>query len=171
MSGLIDNVLDFARSRLGGGIGLELHPEQALELLLDQVVMELRASSPEHEILTSYDIEHPVKCDASKIGQLASNLLGNALAHGDKAQPIRLRAETTEDGFFRLWIANGGLPISTDVLPKLFDPFVRGQSHGYKDGLGLGLYIAHEIAKAHGGSLVVTSSANETKFTFEMPSS
>lgn len=169
MSGLIDNVLDFARARLGGGIGLELHVEEALEPLLDQVVKELQASSPEHEIRASFAIARAVKCDASKIGQLASNLLGNALTHGDKAQPIRLHAATEQSGVFRLWIANGGSPIPDEVLPKLFDPFVRGQSHGYKEGLGLGLFIANEIAKAHDGSITVTSSHEETRFSFEMP--
>lgn len=169
MSGLIDNVLDFARARLGGGIGLKLHSEEALEPLLDQVVQELRASSPQQEILVTYAIVRPVRCDASKIGQLASNLLGNALTHGDPAQPVRLHAETTADGTFCLSIANGGPSIPAEVLPRLFDPFVRGQSQVYKEGLGLGLYIAHEIAKAHGGTLFVTSSNEETRFTFEMP--
>lgn len=169
MTGLIENVLDFARARLGGGIGLDLQTHETLEPLLDQVVQELRSSSPDHVVQTSYSITHPVVCDASKIGQLASNLLGNALSHGDKTQPIRLDAETTETGGFRLSVANGGLPIPQEAMPKLFDPFVRGQSQGYKEGLGLGLYIAHEIAKAHKGTLTVTSSGDETRFTFEMP--
>ncbi|KAA0687344.1 PAS domain-containing protein [Neorhizobium sp. P12A] len=168
MSGLIDNVLDFTRARLGGGIGVELHPEQALEPLLDQVVQELRASNPAHEIVATYDVTQPVKCDASKIGQLVSNLLGNALTHGDRATPIHFHAETTDSGLFRVWIANGGPSIPEEVIPKLFDPFARGESHGYKEGLGLGLFIASEIAKAHGGTLVVRSSEGETRFTFEM---
>jgi sigma-B regulation protein RsbU (phosphoserine phosphatase) len=169
MSGLIDNVLDFARARLGGGIGLDLQQQETLETLIDQVVQELRSSSPEHQVRTSYAITHSVVCDASKIGQLVSNLLGNALTHGDSRQPIRLHAETTVEGGFRLWVANGGSSISRDMMPRLFDPFVRGQSHGYKEGLGLGLFIAHEIAKAHGGTLNVTSSDDETRFMFEMP--
>lgn len=169
MSGLIDNVLDFARARLGSGIGLDLQTHESLEPLIEQVVQELRASSPDHQVQTSYAITHPVRCDVSKIGQIASNLLGNALSHGDRVQPIRVHAETTTSGEFRLWVANGGSPIAQDALTKLFDPFVRGQSGGYREGLGLGLYIAHEIAKAHGGTLTVTSTENETRFVFEMP--
>lgn len=76
MSALIDNVLDFARARLGNGIGLDVHVEQALEPLLDQVVDELRSAHPDQTILTSYAIDQTVTCDVSKIGQLASNLLG-----------------------------------------------------------------------------------------------
>ncbi|MBW6420646.1 PAS domain-containing sensor histidine kinase [Rhizobium sp. XQZ8] len=169
MSGLIDNVLDFARARLGGGIGLQLRVEDTLEPLINQVVQELRASSPDHDVLMSYTATRPVECDTSKIGQLVSNLVGNALSHGDKRQPIRIGAETTENGSFRLWVANGGKPIAAEAMPTLFNPFVRGQSQGYKDGLGLGLYIAHEIAKAHGGTLTATSTEQETCFLFEMP--
>lgn len=169
MSGLIDNVLDFARARLGSGIGLDLQTEETLEPVIDQVVQELRSSSPDRVVQTSYDVLHPVLCDASKIGQMVSNLLGNALTHGDRAHPIRLHAETTSTGVFRLWVANGGTPIPHEAMPKLFDPFVRGQFHGEKEGLGLGLFIAHEIAKAHLGTLTVRSLESETRFTFEMP--
>jgi sigma-B regulation protein RsbU (phosphoserine phosphatase) len=171
MSGLIDNVLDFARARLGGGIGLDRRAEEALETVLDQVVQELRSSSPDRDVQASYAIAGSVVCDVTKIGQLASNLLGNALTHGDRAKPIRLHAETTADRAFRLWVANGGSPIPAVAMSRLFDPFVRGQSQGYKDGLGLGLYIAHEIATAHGGKLTVASTDDETRFTFEMPTS
>jgi len=88
MSALIDNVLDFARARLGNGIGLDVHVEQALEPLLDQVVDELRSAHPDQTLLTSYAIDQTVTCDVSKIGQLASNLLGNALSHGGNVKPI-----------------------------------------------------------------------------------
>jgi sigma-B regulation protein RsbU (phosphoserine phosphatase) len=169
MSGLIDNVLDFARSRLGTGIGLNLHVEETLEPVIDQVVQELRSTSPDYDVQTTYAITHSIRCDASKIGQLVSNLLGNALSHGDKSQPIRLHAETTDTDGFRLWVSNGGSPIPPEAMPKLFDPFVRGQSQRYTEGLGLGLYIAHEIARAHGGALTVTSTERETRFIFEMP--
>lgn len=168
MSGLIDNVMDFARARLGGGIGLDLTIEDTLEPLIDQVVQELRASRPDQEVATTYAITRSVQCDPSKIGQLVSNLLGNALTHGDRQQPVRLVAETT-DHMLRLSVSNGGDPIPDAALARLFDPFVRGQSQGYREGLGLGLFIAHEIARAHSGTLTVSSTPLETCFTFEMP--
>lgn len=168
MSSLIENILDFARARLGNGIGLSLQTEQSLQPLIDQVVLELRAVHPDHEILTSYESLQPLTCDPLKIGQLVSNLLGNALTHGDKTQPIRLDCQT-RDGQLRLSIANAGKPIADAVIPTLFDPFVRGQSENYKDGLGLGLFIAKQIAMAHGGTLDVSSGEDETRFTFVMP--
>jgi phosphoserine phosphatase RsbU/P len=168
MSGLIDDVLDFARARLGGGMGVELRDEDRLQPLLEQVAQELRSANPTREILTTYSIDRPVRCDSGRIGQLVSNLLGNALTHGHALTPIRLHAETDDSGAFSLWVANGGLPISERVMETLFDPFVRGESHGTSEGLGLGLFIATEIAKAHGGALTVTSSDNETRFTLVM---
>lgn len=168
MSSLIDNVLDFARARLGGGIGVELGVQETLEVLIDQVVQELRSAHPGHEVRATYAITRPIRCDVGRIGQLVSNLLGNALTHGDAQKPVTLHAETSDDGAFRIWVVNGGVPIPQEAVSTLFDPFVRGQAPGSQAGLGLGLYIAHEISKAHDGTLTVLSTEHETRFTFEM---
>jgi sigma-B regulation protein RsbU (phosphoserine phosphatase) len=80
MSDLIDNVLDFARGRLGGGIAVALDAREPLEPVLQQVVDELRVGSPSRLIETSFAIDHKVYCDRSRIAQLASNLLGNVNA-------------------------------------------------------------------------------------------
>jgi sigma-B regulation protein RsbU (phosphoserine phosphatase) len=110
-----------------------------------------------------------VNCDRGKIAQLFSNLLGNALTYGSAEQPVRVRAvcdaETIE-----LSVANAGEPIPAVALKRLFQPFYRGAVAPSRQGLGLGLYIAHEIAKAHGGTLEVVSTHEETRFTFRMPS-
>ena len=82
MSDLIDNILDFARGRLGGGITLNRDANRPLEPVLEQVVDELRTASPQRLIETSFEIADPVNCDRTRIGQLASNLIGNALTHG-----------------------------------------------------------------------------------------
>lgn len=169
MTGLVENVLDFARSRLGAGIGLSMEVGRSLETLISQVVDELRVAAPDHEIIVDLSIDRPVYCDEVKIGQLISNLLGNAQSHGDNSQPIRLRAFTTDQDIFAVSVANGGTAIPEDTMARLFDPFVRGSSQGYRQGLGLGLYIASEIAKAHGGTLKVSSTDVETKFVFMMP--
>jgi sigma-B regulation protein RsbU (phosphoserine phosphatase) len=79
-----------------------------------------------------------------------------------------VRAETI-DGFFRFSVANGGDPIPQAAMGKLFEPFFRGEVRASRQGLGLGLHIASQIAKAHSGVLSVTSTPQETKFTFEMP--
>ena len=169
MSGLIDNLMDFARGRLGGGITLSRKDGVALEAVLDQVVSELRVGVPDREIVTDFARLGPVNCDPSRTGQLASNLLGNALTHGDPARPVHIRA-AVEGGRLVLSVANGGAMIPADAMDRLFQPFFRGQVRPSQQGLGLGLHIASEIAKAHGGTLNAASSDEETRFTFEMPS-
>ena len=168
MAGLIDNVLDFARGRLGGGITLDRNNRERLEPVLHQVVDELRMSSPDRQIEEEYFIDRPVDCDRTRIGQLASNLIGNALTHGAANQPVRVRAETV-DGQFKLTVANGGEPIPDVARAKLFEPFFRGDVRASRQGLGLGLHIASQIAKAHDGALAVTSTSEQTIFTFTMP--
>jgi sigma-B regulation protein RsbU (phosphoserine phosphatase) len=167
MSGLIDNILDFARGRLGGGIGLNID-NTPLQPILEQVAGELRATWPDAVIETNFLIATPVPCDRMRIGQMTSNLLANALTHGDRSHAIRIHAETNPEEFI-LWIANAGEPIPEVAMQRLFHPFFRGEVRPSQEGLGLGLHIASEIAKAHGGTLTVESSETETRFTFRMP--
>jgi sigma-B regulation protein RsbU (phosphoserine phosphatase) len=168
MSGLIDNVLDFARGRLGGGITLSRDANRPLEPVLQQVVDELRTAMPDRVIESDFRISEPVNCDRSRIGQMVSNLLGNALTHGSPDKPVKMVA-STDKGVFVLWIANAGEPIPDAAMVHLFQPFFRGRVRASLQGLGLGLHIASEIAKAHDGTLTVTSTAEETRFTFAMP--
>ncbi|MBY3153075.1 PAS domain-containing sensor histidine kinase [Rhizobium laguerreae] len=167
MSALIDNVLDFARGRLGGGITLERRSEH-LEPLLRQVIEELRFSHLDRAIEVTIEFDGPINCDSGRIGQLVSNLLGNALTHGAPDEPVRLSAATV-DGKLELWIANGGAPISSEAMTGLFQPFFKGEAGTSQRGLGLGLHIASEIARAHGGTITVSSDYKETRFTFVMP--
>jgi len=169
MSSLIDNVLDFARGRLGAGIPLELRDGIWLAPVLEHVAAELRIGSPERKVETDLDLPAPVKCDPSRISQLVSNLLGNAITHGAPEEPVRLHADSNGD-ILTIWVSNKGFPIPAATMEYLFQPFFRGEVRENQHGLGLGLHIASEIAKAHGGSLRVTSTAEETRFTFTMPS-
>jgi sigma-B regulation protein RsbU (phosphoserine phosphatase) len=168
MSDLIDNVLDFARGRLGGGITLSRDARRPLEPVLKQVVDELRTASPHRTIETSFAINEPVNCDRTRVGQLVSNLVGNALTHGATDQPVRVGA-TTEGRQLKLWVANAGEPIPPAAMERLFEPFFRGDIRDNRQGLGLGLHIASQIAQAHGGRIDVTSTTEETRFTFTMP--
>jgi signal transduction histidine kinase len=169
MSLLIDNVRDFARGRLGGGLALQCNANEPVDQILNQVVAELRSSHLDRRIETSFDLTETVNCDGQRIGQLFSNLLGNAITHGSSDQPIAVQA-TTQSGVFELSVANSGDPIPPATMKQLFRPFYRGNVNSLQ-GLGLGLYIASQIARAHGGTLDVNSSANETRFTFRMPTS
>ncbi|UFW83528.1 HAMP domain-containing histidine kinase [Bradyrhizobium barranii] len=168
MAGLIDDVLDLARGRLGGGIGLNRDQGKPLEPVLVGVVDELRLASPGRVIHADFKIDRPVNCDRSRLGQLLSNLVGNALTHGASSKPVFVHGETRGESF-ELWVSNAGQPIPEAAMEKLFEPFFRGKAHASRQGLGLGLYIASQIAKAHGGALTVSSTTDETRFTFTMP--
>jgi signal transduction histidine kinase len=170
MAGLIDNVLDFAQGRLGGGLSLTHVVGTDLKTTLEQVIAELRAAQPDRVIESEFALGGPVVCDGARIAQLFSNLLANALAHGDPAGPVRVRARSDASGF-ELSVRNIGEPIPPDTIDRLFQPFSRAAARTGRQGLGLGLYIASEIALAHGGSLEVASSPEETRFTFRMPAS
>ncbi|MGF7151873.1 sigma-B regulation protein RsbU (phosphoserine phosphatase) [Sphingomonas zeicaulis] len=166
-AGLIDNVMDFARGRLGGGITLARDASEPLEPVLRQVVSELRSISPDQEIVAHYSMQEPIVCDRMRIGQLLSNLLGNALTHGAKDQPVRVDATTSLDELV-IAVSNGGTPIPPPAIEKLFQPFFRGHDRA-RQGLGLGLHIASEIARAHDGTLVARSDEVATTFIFTMP--
>ena len=167
MAGLIDDVMDFARGRLGSGI--DLHRQVApLEPVLRQVVDELETSQPSRVIRCAFDLPAPISCDAGRIAQLVSNLLANALTHGDPKEAVHLHA-VAGDGQLELWVANAGDPVPPEAMGQLFQPFFRGAVRPSRQGLGLGLHIAAEIARAHGGTLGVASTPAETRFTFRMP--
>jgi signal transduction histidine kinase len=168
MSGLIDNVLDFARGRLGGGVTLSRRAGVALEPILQQVVGELRVGAQGRTIETDFALPDPVNCDPSRFAQMVSNLLANGLTHGAPDEPVRIHA-ATDGAELKLWIANKGKPIPPETMERLFQPFFRGEAQPSQNGLGLGLHIASEIAKAHGGAIDVASTPQETRFTFQMP--
>jgi sigma-B regulation protein RsbU (phosphoserine phosphatase) len=168
MSEIIDNVLDLARGKLGSGLSVTPEKGQALAPTLEQVIAEFRAIVPERVIDTNIQLEFPVAADHPRIAQLLSNLLGNAITHGDPGQPIRIDARLN-DRQLEISVANGGEPIPQAAREHLFQPFYRGKVSPNQQGLGLGLFIASEIAKAHGGRIDVTSDPIETRFTFVMP--
>jgi len=168
MSGLIADVMDFARGRLGGGLTLNPSTAEPLEPTLRQVIAEARASAPHRSIEAEIALHAAITCDRARIAQLLSNLLGNALDYGAPGTPIKVRATTDATGF-ELSVANAGDPIPPASLERLFQPFTRGAVRPNQQGLGLGLFIAAEVARAHGGTIGVTSTRQQTRFTFRMP--
>ncbi|RYY33586.1 MAG: GAF domain-containing sensor histidine kinase [Sphingobacteriaceae bacterium] len=167
MNGLIENILDFARGRLGDGITLQRSTAEPLQNILNQVINEIKIVWPDREIDINFNITEPVSADGKRIAQLFSNLLGNAIAYGDKDAPINIYVSTA-DGIFNLIVVNKGKKIPDTIMDKLFQPFSRGEVEPRQQGLGLGLYIASQIAVAHGGTLKVESTEEITTFTFSM---
>ena len=168
MAGLIDDLMDFARARLGSGISLNVVAEPALAEALRQAVAEIRIAHPQAMIEETYDFAEGLNCEASRLQQLMSNLLANAFTHGEWGQPIQVRA-VDADGDFVLSVTNAGGEIPDNVMANLFMPFVRGEVRASQQGLGLGLFIAKAIADAHGGRLSVVTDADHTTFEFRMP--
>jgi signal transduction histidine kinase len=168
MAGLIDNVLDLTRARLGGGLQLKRNSEQPLGPALDEVVQELRASWPDRKINVDITLPAAIDCDRARIAQLLSNLLANALTHGAADAPVSVLARADKKTF-ELSVTNQGEPIAPAVSARLFEPFYTPVANSGHQGLGLGLYIASEIARAHGGELTVTSVPEATRFVFKMP--
>lgn len=168
IAGLIDNVLDFARGRLGGGLNVTRRSDPDLPQLIEQIIGEMQSTHPDRLIRSEVDVARPVHCDRSRIGQLFSNLLGNAITHGDPAGPVWVVARTSSAAF-EITVGNHGNPIPPPTMTRLFQPFARAADQRDAAGLGLGLYIAAEVARAHHGTLDVVSTADETLFTFRMP--
>ena len=169
MSSLIDDVLDFARGRLGGGIGVFFKDLDDTAERITSVVHELQDAHPERRIEASISVPCPIRCDPGRLQQLVSNLLANALTHGSPGAPIELDVRV-DGGELVLEVWNQGEPIPAESLHQIFGPFWRQSTSATRQGLGLGLHICSQIVRAHGGTLTVTStSAEGTRFVARLP--
>ncbi|MCP3143419.1 PAS domain-containing sensor histidine kinase [Pyxidicoccus xibeiensis] len=168
MARLIRDLLDLARAR--SGTLMPLQPRSGvLEDVMRAAVAELEVAYPRRAI--SLDVEGDTEglWDADRLEQVVGNLVANALTHGDPEHPVQvhLRAEPER---VELSVRNRGRPISPEQLPRLFEPFARGDATGAPSGLGLGLFIVREIVAAHGGQVSARSSEAEgTVFTVVLP--
>ncbi len=154
MGRLIEDMLDLARARLAGGIVIKREPTD-IRALVERVVREHQAAAPGRVIDMAASGEGRAQVDAERIAQVASNLIGNALKHGDTKGPVTVDLEGTSEREVTLAVANDGI-IQPEIVEHLFDPFRGGQRPaGRSEGLGLGLYIVHQIVKAHGGRVDV----------------
>lgn len=169
MGTLIENVLDFARGRMGGGIPCKRQVVDDLERTLRLTVDEIQSSNPAARLSSSIALPAGVYCDPLRISQLLSNLLGNAVTHGSTTAVISVQAYADADDIV-ISVTNQGEPIPANLVPLLFEPFTRSESGQRGEGLGLGLYIASQIATAHSGNLKVTSTPETgTNFTARFP--
>ena len=162
MERMISDLLDYTRTRLGAGMPVKPAPLDLAELAGD-LFAEFRASFPGRDIRFRTDGDLHGLWDSDRIRQAMSNLLGNAIQHGSVDFPVVLSLRGTPPGV-DVEVHNGGDPIRPAELPKIFDPLVRGSSadHPRKNrpgSIGMGLYIAREVAKSHGGRIEVTSTA------------
>jgi len=165
MNAMIGDVLDFARGRLGGGIPIE-REWCDLGRIAGEEVDEMRQAFPGRAIRCEATGDLSGEWDADRVEQLLSNLIGNSVHHG--LDPITVSVRDDGD-IVVVTVHNGGRPIPPATLPRLFEPFQQG-APGASDGLGLGLYIASEIVRAHQGTIAVRSSEAEgTTVTVSLP--
>ena len=132
------------------------------------MISELAASHPDRIIHKSEWTDLEVDGDHDRLGQVFSNLIGNALMHGDPNEPVSIAlVRDGENLVFRT--VNMGDTIPPEAMEQLFQPFSRGEVRSSLQGLGLGLYISAQIAAAHDGTLSAVSANGKTTFTFELP--
>ena len=170
MSRMVSQLLDLTRGRLIGGIPIEPQRANLSDVVL-AAVDELRTAFPTRVVRCRVPAAVDGGWDTDRLAQVVSNLVGNAIQHGEPGLPVEVDLEDDGDRV-TLRVQNHGPPIPADLLPVLFEPFRRGpQDAGGKtpSGLGLGLYISEQVVRAHGGSIRVESDADATVFTVTMP--
>jgi signal transduction histidine kinase len=169
MTEMIGTLLDLARVGSIGNVGMSPAPAD-LGAIVEQVVDEHRAGRPERAIEVDLRGDLHGVWDPARVAQVVSNLVGNALEHGDPKAPVCVSADGEQADVITLEVRNQGPPIQADLIPVLFDPFVRGASAARESGLGLGLYIVKQIVVGHGGTISVESTAQTgTTFTMRVP--
>ncbi len=177
MIGLVGDLLDFTRSRMGAGVSVE-REQTDLATVVRHAVDEVEGAHPTRVFVLDVVGDLQARADGARVAQVLSNLLGNAVQHGDSSRAIRVRA--VEDAkHVLIGVHNDGPVIAPAAIPGLFSPFKRlqpvtnGSADAHTDSrsaghhLGLGLYISERIVAAHGGELTVSSSA-ELGTTFEV---
>lgn len=167
MERMIRDLLDVTQARLGGSLPLKRRPVD-LQQVCDEAMIEIRVGEPGAVVRLQADGDLRGEWDPDRLAQVVSNLVGNAIQHGD-GTPVTLTVHADDDSV-TLAVHNGGPPIPPDVLPFVFEPLARGHLESVRHSIGLGLFIARVIVSAHGGHIEVSSSAGAgTTFTVALP--
>ncbi|HZV92394.1 MAG TPA: hybrid sensor histidine kinase/response regulator [Caldimonas sp.] len=169
MSRMIEDMLDLARARIGGGIVVR-RVRGDLAAPMHRVADECAAAHPQGRLEWRVDGDCTGEWDVDRLAQVASNLIGNAFRHGTPGEPVLVRLDGRADDEVVFSVENGGR-IAAEVLPRLFDPFRgREEPSSRGEGLGIGLYIVRQIVTAHGGRVDASSNDGErTVFTVRLP--
>ena len=171
MNRMVGDLLDFTRSQLGAGVPIA-RARMDLAQEAGNAIEEARAAHPETVIELEVAGDTQGEWDSARIGQVLSNLLGNAVCHGSPETPIKVFVRGEGDQVV-LQVHNRGPAIPKSDLAGIFSPFKRlrsGTAATATSSLGLGLYIAERIVAAHGGTIAVTSSkADGTTVTARLP--
>ncbi len=168
MDHMVNDILDFARGRLGSPMAIT--PVGAnLGTLVREVADEVQSANPGFSVDVDTNGDLSGDWDTERLKQLLSNLLLNAIQHGS-GKNVAVNAKSDEN-LVLLEVCNEGPPIPKELLGTMFDPLVHGRSSDQNSaGLGLGLFIVNEIVSAHWGTIAVTSSQDAgTIFSVRLP--
>ncbi len=171
MKALLDDLVDFNRTKLGLGINVALADIDLAAVFADELE-QLRGAHPGRPIELEVVGDTQGCWDGQRLQQLLRNLVVNAIKYGAPDAPIRV-VLTGEEADVRIQVTNSGPAIDGSALDRIFDPLQRGpaagNSSGTDGGLGLGLYIVREVARAHEGEVDVRSDEGETVFAVRLP--
>jgi len=171
MKGLLDDLVDFNRTKLGLGINIALADVDLAAAFADELE-QLRGAHPGRRLELEVVGDTRGRWDGMRLQQLLRNLVSNAIKYGAPGEPVRV-VLTGEEADVRIAVVNSGPAIQRSALDEIFDPLRRGpakpDSHRIDDGLGLGLYIVREVARAHGGEVDARSDNAETVFVVRLP--
>jgi two-component system CheB/CheR fusion protein len=168
IANIVTDLLDLTRERHAGGIPV-VAAQTDLVTVCREVAEEIGTVASDRKISVENEGNPTGLWDGQRLTQALSNLVGNAVKHGEAGKPIDIRVRT-DNGSAIVEVHNEGA-IPSEVLPTLFQPFAaRGAQKRNRDGLGLGLFIAQSIARAHRGDLHVDSSPERgTTFRLVLP--
>jgi len=156
MARMISQILDFARIRSGQSFELELESAD-LRQVCQSAIDEFHLSRPDQDIALSVEGRVEALCDSDRIAQVLSNLIGNAIQHGTGGPiSLTLREATSDEVVIEVHSSGPAIPKAEQA--SIFDAFNRGATVGDRgSSVGLGLFIANQIVRAHGGSIAVRS--------------
>ena len=163
MAQMVHDLLDFTRTRLGARLPISAEPCD-LAAICNRIAEEMRTAHPDRQISVQCEGDCAGQWDTSRIEQLASNLVGNAIQHGYRGTPVDIAVDGNRAASVTVDVLNRGPEIPERQRRAIFDPLTRGADQRteadahHRTSLGLGLYIAHEIASAHGGTIDLASS-------------
>ena len=167
---LLDDLVDYNRTKLGQGINIEVGEADLAALFADELEQH-HAAHPTRRVELTVEGDVTGQWDGQRLQQMLRNLVSNAIAYGAQDKPVRVGVHGDETGV-RIEVSNGGEAIDPSAAEGLFDPLRRGDPmnrRSNKEGLGLGLYIVREISRAHGGDVDLRSNSTETVFSVRLP--
>jgi signal transduction histidine kinase len=169
MTRMIDQLLDFTRIRVGNGIALNRSRLDLAELC-QHVKEEIEAGNPGCCIRVETQGNAVGHWDSDRLLQVFSNLVGNAVNHGQAGCTVSIRTDGTDDSSVEVRVHNAGA-VPDEILPVIFEAFRGSSTQGKTRGLGLGLFVTRQIVLAHGGEIEALSNSDGTTLRIQLPRS